>query len=324
MKAGIITAAGKAPVYGDFNEPVASEGRELVTVSASALSQFSKSRSSGSHYSSSGKFPSVAGADGVERMAAGRRVYFALPEAPYGALAEKTLVRSKHCIAVSDSLDDGTAAAIANPGMSAWAALVERAQLQPAETVLVNGAAGTAGRIAVQLAKYLGAGKVIGTGRNESELRELLSQGADAVISFSLGPSLPRGAKQYEQELIAEFAGGIDIVIDYLWGESAKTVVVAIAQAVEDAHPVRFVQVGGASREESIELPGAALRSSAIQLMGSGIKSLSFPKLLEAVRNVFDVAVSAKLQIQTNTVPLSAIEENWGAPGKPRVVVTIP
>ncbi len=113
-------------------------------------------------------------------------------------------------------------------------------------------------------------------------------------------------------------------MIDYLWGESAKTVIVAIAKEVKDAHPVRFVHVGGASREESIELPGAALRSSAIQLMGSGIKSVPIPKLLDAVKNVFEAAVPAKLQIQTNTVPLSAIEENWGAPGKPRVVVTIP
>jgi hypothetical protein len=95
MKAGIITAAGKAPVYSDFNEPVAGEGQELITVSASALSQFSKSRSSGSHYSSSGRFPSVAGADGVGRTAAGRLVYFVLPEAPYGALRKKlSFVRS--------------------------------------------------------------------------------------------------------------------------------------------------------------------------------------------------------------------------------------
>jgi NADPH:quinone reductase-like Zn-dependent oxidoreductase len=324
MKAAIITSAGRAPVYGDFNEPVADDGQELITVSASALSQFSRSRSSGSHYSSSRTFPSVAGADGVGRTATGRRVYFSLPEAPYGALAEKSLVSSKHCVAVSDGLDDVTAAAIANPGMSAWAALVERAHLQPGETVLVNGATGTAGRLAVELAKYLGAGKVIGAGRNESELSELLSRGADTVIPFSLGPSLPRGAKQYEQRLIAEFARGIDIVIDYLWGESAKTVIVAIAKAVEDAHPVRFVHVGGASREESVELPGAALRSSAIQLMGSGIKSVPFPKLLDAVKNVFDAALPAKLQIQKSTVPLSAIEEHWGAPGKPRVVVTIP
>jgi NADPH:quinone reductase-like Zn-dependent oxidoreductase len=266
----------------------------------------------------------VAGAEGVGRAADGRRVYFVLPETPFGALAEKSLVGSKHCVAVPDGLDDGTAAAIANPGMSAWNALVDRAHLQPGETVLVNGATGTAGRIAVQLAKYLGAGKVVGTGRNESELAELLLLGADAVIPFVLGPSLPRGAKQYEQALIAEFARGIDIVIDYLWGESAKTVIVAIAKAVEDAHPVRFVHAGGASREESIELPGAALRSSAIQLMGSGIKSIPFPKLLDAVKNVFDAAVPAKLQVQTKTVPLSAIEKNWGAPGKPRIVVTIP
>jgi len=322
MKAAIITAAGKTPVYEDFNEPVASEEKELITVSASALSQFSKSRSSGSHYSSGDAFPSVAGADGVGRTAGGQRVYFVLPQAPYGALAEKAVVDSEHCVAIPDGLDDAPAAAIANPGMSSWAALVERAHLQSGETVLVNGATGTAGRIAVQLAKYLGAGKVIGTGRNESELAELLSLGADAVIPFALAPS--RGAKLYEQRLIAEFAHGIDIVIDYLWGESAKTIIVAIAKAVEDAHPVRFVHVGGASREESIELPGAALRSSAIQLMGSGMKSVPFPRLLDAVKNVFGVAMPAKLQIQTKTVPLSTIEENWGAPGKPRIVVTIP
>jgi NADPH:quinone reductase-like Zn-dependent oxidoreductase len=324
MKAGIIKVAGKSPVYGDFNEPVAGEGQELITVCASALSQFSKSRSSGSHYSSSGTFPSVAGADGVGRTADGRRVYFVLPEVPYGALAERTLVRSKQCVAVPDGLDDVTAAAIANPGMSAWAALVERAHLRTRETVLVNGATGTAGRLAVQLAKSLGARKVIVAGRNESELQELRSLGADVLIPFTLGNSHPLGAKHYEQALIAEFVDGIDVVIDYLWGESAKTIIVAIAKAVEDAHPVRFVHVGGASREENIELPGAALRSSAIQLMGSGVKSVPFPKLLGSISNVFDAVAHARLQIATQTVPLSAIEDVWDAPGKPRVVFSIP
>jgi NADPH:quinone reductase-like Zn-dependent oxidoreductase len=322
MKAAIIKAAGMAPVYGDFNEPVVSEGKELITVSASALSQFSRSRSSGSHYSSGGLFPSVAGADGVGRTSDGRRVYFVLPEAPYGSLAGKSLVDSNRCVAIPGNLDDATAAAIANPGMSAWAALVERARSQPGETVLINGAAGTAGRLAVQLAKHLGAGKVIGTGRNETELKELLSVGADLVIPFRLGTENPAGAKEYENSLIAHFAHGINVVIDYLWGESAKTAIVAIAKAVENGHPVRFVHVGGASREENIELPGAALRSSSIQLMGSGVKSVPFPKLLDAIRNVFDVAVSAKLQIATKIVPLCAIAETWHAPGKPRIVFT--
>jgi len=324
MKAGIVTTAGKSPIYGDFDEPVAREGRELISVSASALSQFSKSRSSGSHYSSEAVFPSVAGAEGVGRTSSGQRVYFVLPETPYGALAEKSLVRSSHCVGIPDTLDDVTAAAIANPGMSAWAALTERAKIQPGETVLIHGATGTAGRLAVQLAKHLGARKVIGTGRNEAELQEVLSLGADVVIPFSLGPGNPAGAEQYEEALSAQFTDGIDVVIDYLWGESAKTIIVAIAKCVEDARPARFVHVGGASGKQSIELPGAALRSSAIQLMGSGVKSVPFPKLLNSIKNVFNIAITAKLQIATRCLPLSAIEEAWSAPGKPRVVLTIP
>ena len=103
-------------------------------------------------------------------------------------------------------------------------------------------------------------------------------------IPFALGALHPSGAKDYENALKQVFASGIDVVIDYLWGESAKTVIVAIAKAVEDATPVRFVHVGGASGEENIELPGAALRSSAIVLMGSGVKSVRLPVLLQAIK----------------------------------------
>lgn len=208
--------------------------------------------------------------------------------------------------------------------MSSWAALVERARVQAGETVLVNGAAGTAAGRAVQLAKHLGAGKVIGTGRNEKELEELLQIGADVVVPFKLGAENPAGAKEYERALIAEFGRGVDVVIDYLWGESAKTVVIAIAKSMEDCRPVRFVHVGGASREENIELPGAALRSSAIQLMGSGVKSVPFPKLLDAIGRVFEAVGPAKLEIAMKTMPLASVEEAWGATGKPRIVVTIP
>lgn len=324
MKAAVVKGPGQAPAYGDFNEPIAHAGEEIITVTASALSHFSKSRSSGSHYSSDGIFPAVAGTDGVGLTAGGRRVYFVFPEAPYGALAEKTLVSSKRCIAVPDGLDDITAAAIANPGMSAWAALVERAHLKPGDTVLINGATGTAGRLAVQLAKYLGAGKVIATGRNADALHEMRTLGADVVIPFALDALQPSGAKQYESALREQFANGVDVIIDYLWGESAKTIIIAIAKAVEDARPVRFVHVGASSGAENIDLPSAALRSSAITLMGSGVKSLSQSVLLDAIRNVFDVVAPANLQIETKAVPLSEIESIWtNAPGKPRVVFTI-
>jgi NADPH:quinone reductase-like Zn-dependent oxidoreductase len=194
----------------------------------------------------------------------------------------------------------------------------------PGETVLVNGATGTAGRLAVQLAKHLGAGKVVATGRNAEELEELKKHGADVVIPFTLGALHPSGAKDYENVLRQVFASGIDVVIDYLWGESAKTVIVAIAKAVEGGRPVRFVHVGGASREENIDLPGAALRSSAIVLMGSGVKSVPLSVLLQAIRNVFETVQPAGLKIATKVVPLSEVEEVWDqAPGKPRVVFSI-
>jgi len=324
MKAAVVTEAGKAPVYVNFETPVAKTGEELISVRASALSQFTKSRASGSHYSSDGGFPLVAGADGVGITRDGRRVYFVLPEAPFGALAELCPVEASRCIELPDSLDDVTAAAIANPGMSAWAALAERAHLAAGETVLVNGATGTAGRLAVQLAKYLGAGRVIATGRNAVELEEVKKLGADIVIPFALGALNRSGAKDYENALKQVFASGINVVIDYLWGESAKMVIVAIAKAVEDATPVRFVHVGGASGEENIELPGAALRSSAIMLMGSGVKSLRLQVLLDAIRKVFDAVQPAGLKIATRVVPLSDVEKVWEkAGGQPRVVFSI-
>jgi NADPH:quinone reductase-like Zn-dependent oxidoreductase len=323
MKAAIIKAAESNPVYGDFREPVAQSGQTIVTMRASALSHFTKSRASGSHYSSDGDFPAIAGIDGVGYTIEGQRVYFVLPETPFGALAERSLVQTRRCIPLPADLDDVTAAAIANPGMSAWAAMKERAQLKTGEAVLVNGATGTAGRLAVQLAKYLGAAKVIATGRNEDELEEVRALGADMTIPFTLGTLHPLGAKRYEEALMREFAKGIDVVVDYLWGESARTIIAAIAKSIEDATPVRFVHVGGASGEQSIDLPGAGLRSSPIVLMGSGLKSVRASALFEAIKGVFEATIPAKLQIATKAVPLSGVEEHWNAAGKPRVVFTI-
>ncbi len=323
MKAAIVKAPKSSPVYGDFPEPIGRDGFTIVHVKASALSHLTKSRASGSHYSSNGAFPAVAGTDGAGLTQDGKRVYFGLPETPFGALAERALVNTTHCIPLPDGLDYVTAAAIANPGMSAWASLIERAHLQPGETVLVNGATGTAGRIAVQVAKYLGAGKVIATGRNEVELEEVKSLGADVVLPFTLGALHPLKAKRHEEALIQEFRKGIDVVIDYLWGQPARTIIAAIAKGVEDTTPVRFVHVGGASGEESIDLPGAGLRSSPIVLMGSGAKSVPLPSLLNAARETFKAVGPANLRIATRTVPLSDVESHWNAPGKPRVVFTL-
>lgn len=323
MNAAIITAPGASPTFGNFPDPVAQSGFELVTVKAAALTHLTKGRAAGSHYSAGNQFPFIPGVDGVGTTRDGRRVYFVMPEAPFGAMAEQTVVDPERTLPVPEMLDDVAAAALANPGMSCWAALVERARLQRGETVLINGATGSSGTVAVQVAKHLGAGKVIVTGRNAEELNALRPLGADVVIPFDLRPDHPEGIRAFEHALRDELAHGLDVVIDYLWGTSARTLIVAVAKAIEDAHPVRFVQVGEASREP-VELPGAALRSSAIQIMGSGLKSVPLGKLLEATRNTFALAAESGLHLPIQAVPLSAVADTWNAPGKPRLVYTLP
>jgi NADPH:quinone reductase-like Zn-dependent oxidoreductase len=319
MRAAIVAEAGKAPIYGDFKEPVPADGEVQVTVSAAALSNVVRSRASGTHYSSSGQLPFVVGIDGVGRLDDGRRVYFVLPRTPFGSMAEKTVIRPSQCVSLPDDLSDVTAAAIANPGMSAWAALKERAKLSSGETVLVNGATGTAGRLAVQIARYMGARKVVATGRNVDALKALSVLGADLTIP------LGDGGDAFEDALREQFGGdGIDVVLDYLWGQSAERVIFAAAKAGKDAVPIRFVHIGSVSAP-NITLPSAALRSSAITLMGSGIGSIPVDGLVKSIGELMQATVPGGFEILTKILPLSEVEHVWTAANSmPRVVFKMP
>ncbi|QBD81081.1 zinc-binding alcohol dehydrogenase family protein [Ktedonosporobacter rubrisoli] len=314
MKAALIMQAGQGPVYSDFPAPEFAEGENLISVTAAALSPVTRSRASGTHYSSSGQIPFVVGIDGVGRLADGRRVYFMLPTAPFGSMAEQTRIKASQCIALPADLDDVTAAAIANPGMSSWAALRERAQLQVGETVLINGATGTSGRLAVQIARYLGAKKVIATGRNIEALQSLTFLGADLTIP------LVEDGEALEKAFLEPFHEGIDVVLDYLWGSSMEHMLIAAARAGKAGVPIRFVQIGTVSAQ-SISLPGAVLRSSAIQLMGSGIGSVPADRLLKVAEGVLQAAIPGKFEIATTRVPLAKVADVWPtATSQPRTV----
>jgi NADPH:quinone reductase-like Zn-dependent oxidoreductase len=317
MKAAVVEVAGKVPVYRDFPEPVPTGSQRIVHVSAAALSPLTRSRASGTHYSSSGEFPFVAGVDGVGRLEDGTRVYFVMPQAPYGGMAERVVIDPALSVQLPDDLDDVTAAAIANPGMSSWAALTERARLQPGETVLVNGATGSSGRLAVQIAKHLGAGKVIATGRNPEVLKSLRALGADVTISLNDDPDL------LEDAFKTELAGGVDVVLDYLWGMSAERLLIAAAKAGQDRRALRFVQIGSVSGG-NITLPSAVLRSSAIQLMGSGIGSIPLERLVAAIRGVLTAATPGGFKIATDARPLHDVERVWQErEGEARTVFTV-
>ncbi len=318
MKAAIVVEAGKTPIYGDFKEPVAGSGEVLINVRAAALSHLTKGRADGTHYSAKGQVPFVVGVDGVGRLEDGRRVYFAAPQAPWGAMSERTVVRREQSVAVPDDLDDVTAAAIANPGMSVWAGFRERAKLAPGENVLINGATGSAGRLAVQAAKYLGAKKVVATGRDAESLKGVDSLGADVTIP------LGDNGDALEEALEEQFAGdGIHAVLDYLWGPSAERILIAGAKAGKEAVPIRFVQVGSLSAP-NITLPSAVLRSSAIELMGSGVGSVSIVGLMKCIGEFLKAVVPGEFKVATKTAPLADVEKVWAADtGSPRLVFLV-
>jgi NADPH:quinone reductase-like Zn-dependent oxidoreductase len=317
MKAAIIHANGQPPVYGDFAEPQAAAGETLVTIAAAAISPIVKSRASGAHYSATNGFPFIVGLDGVGRREDGSRVYFVLPRTPYGSMAERSVVPSAQCVTLPAELDDVTAAAIANPGMSSWAAYSLRAKLQPGETVLVNGATGCAGRLAVQIAKHLGAGKVIATGRDPEALQSLAALGADELIPLAADRA------DLDRAFRPAFAAGVDVVIDYLWGDSAEAILIAAAREGADGVPIRYIQVGSASGSD-ITLPSAVLRSSALAVMGSGIGSIGLEKLIDVTSALFAAAAAARFRIATTIFPLSEIERGWSIEGgHQRVTISV-
>lgn len=302
MRAAIVTAAGLAPVLADLPVPVPQEGEVAVSMRAAALNQLSRARASGRHYSTGGVFPVGVGVDGVGVTAEGRRVYGVLPRAPLGTMAGTVTFPATHLVAVPDDLDDVTAAALANPGMSGWAAL-DRAGMSAGETVLVHGATGASGRLAVAIARHRGAGRVIATGRNRAVLESL---GADAVMV--LDGDMAALAEQAQ----AVFAAGVDVVLDYLYGPTAAVLLAAAAGAHTGGRALRFVNIGSMTGGE-IALPAAVLRSADLKLMGSGIGSVPMAGLLAAIGGVLAAAGSAGFTVAARAEPLEHLPDLWSA-----------
>jgi NADPH:quinone reductase-like Zn-dependent oxidoreductase len=319
MHAAVLHALGKPPRFEEFPDPIPGEGEVLVEVCAAALKPVDKQLAGGKHYASPREFPVVCGVDGVGRLGDGTRMFFGGPRRPYGAMAERTVVRRAQCFSVPEDVDDDTAAAIPNPGVSAWLSLKHSAKLASGETVLILGATGVTGKLAMQIAKILGAGRVVAAGRNEQVLSTLLELGADATI----GLDKPR------QELVETFrhkAGekGFDVIIDYLWGPPTEALLTAITgtEFAVAGSETRLVQVGE-SAGPTITLPAAVLRSTALRILGTaGIPP--WDVLTEAFQQVMKHAASGKLRIETERVPLAEIEDAWKRDIHARRLIVIP
>lgn len=323
MKAAVIFERGAMPQYTDFPEPILQNENEIIiSVKAAAIKNIDKSRASGQHYSTKNDIheAKIIGGDGVGLLQDGTRV-FAFGKS--GMMAEKAVVEKDRIIKLPQGINDITAAALPNAVAGSAMALRFRATMKPGETVLINGATGFTGKIAVQVAKHYGAKKIIVTGRNEETLQSLLALGADEIISLN----------QNDEQFINKLkqihnSTPIDIIIDYLWGHSAELILNALKGTGTFTHKMRFVSIGAVTGDK-IQLSAEALRSVDLQLSGSGLGSwikAEVQKLFtEIIPEMFQLAADNKLIVETETVQLKDIGKLWDMEvlGGKRLVVMI-
>src|SRR5258708_3833703 len=322
MKAAVLNKAGDIPIYQDFPDPVPGQDEQLLFVKAASIKNLDKMRAKGTHYDKYPSFPVVTGVDGVGVLEDGTRVYTGSRK---GMMAEKAIVAKQWAVPLPDGLDDVTAAALPNPAVSAWLSLEWKGQLQKGDAVLILGATGITGRLAIQLAKHLGAGKVVAMGRNPAILDTLPGIGADAVLSLNqpyevIGSALEAEVRQQP------FA----MVLDYLWGEPAELVLGLLTgqDMTASASLTGSIHIGEMAGP-SVRLNAAALRSSAIELSGQGGGSIPQDMLKKIptvyLPEIFRLALEGKLRIETEAVDLKDIETAWSREdglGK-RIVLTI-
>jgi len=320
MKAAVLHALGAIPRFEDFPDPQPGQDEVLVHVTAASLKNIDKALASGSHYGSDGQLPTVCGVDGVGVLENGTRVFCGGARRPYGMMATLSVVPRTWCVPVPEGVDDCVAAALPNPALSSWLPLTCRAQLKRGETVLVLGATGVAGKLAVQIAKHLGAGRVVAAGRNERILQTLASLGADATIALS----------QSDEDLALAFSrealrGHFDIVLDYVWGHPTEVLLAALTghDVRAESRGVRLIEIGETAGP-TIFLSAAALRSSGIEISGTGGGSVPHSVIFDAFPKVWALAASGQMHIDTERVPLADVESAWrrnDLPGRRLVII---
>jgi NADPH:quinone reductase-like Zn-dependent oxidoreductase len=306
MRAAVVTSFDAPPHYLEHAEPVARNTGELVVdVVAAGLHPRVRSQADGSHYTSSRQLPLIPGVDAVVRDASGQLRYAVVDDDRFGTMAQRTVIELDHSVVLPQGIDPVHVAAAMNPLMSAWMALRYRIELRRGQRVLILGATGSSGRMAIQVAKRFGAGQVIAAGRDRSRLADLRHLGADEVMTLD--------------ELAK--AADVDVVLDYVWGEPTARAMTAMLTARADrSAPLTWIEIGSVGGLEAA-IPSAALRSARLQIVGSGIGSIPGRDYLKELPELAAAIHDSAFDIQARAVPLADVERAWGAPSTDRVVL---
>jgi NADPH2:quinone reductase len=310
MRAAVLHEYG-VPSAGEFEEPSAGPGQAVVEVLAAGLNPVDVSICAGRFYAGKPPLPSVAGREGVGTLD-GKRVYFDAPIAPFGSMAERALVDPTSTYPVPDGLDEGVAVALGISGLAAWLALTWRAELKQGEHVLVLGASGVLGQIAVQAAKLLGAARVLAAARSREGLERCLALGADAAVRLGEPDDLPAAFS-------AAADGRIDVVLDPLFGEPFVAAVNAASFGA------RLVQIGaGADSEATIS--SAAIRGKMLVIMGHSNFAAPPEVKREAYGKLAEAAANGRIVVDADRIPLDQLAEAWDrlAAGSHRKLLLVP
>ncbi len=318
MHAAVVTSFDEPPRYQEFEVPQpANDDEILVDVLAVGLHPRVRTGARGAHYSSSGTLPMIPGIDGVGRRADGKLIYFVADDDVIGTMADKAVVDSRRAIELPDDVDVLKIAAAMNPAMSAWVALRRRVPIEPGQSVLVLGATGNAGTMAVQVAKRLGARRVVGAGRDRIRLEALRSVGADDVVQLTDDADATARA-------LAAAAADVDIVIDYLWGQPAQHAMMALlTQRTDRSHALNWIQIGAVAGP-TMELPSVALRSTNLRIQGNGQGAVSTAVYLAELPSLVDEIDAGTIAVTANSAPLADVERIWrenDKPGERKVLV---
>jgi NADPH:quinone reductase-like Zn-dependent oxidoreductase len=312
MKAAVVTSFERPPRYEDFADPVAKGPDEMVVdVLAAGLHPLVRGRASGSHYSSTGALPLVPGMDGVGRGADGTLRYFVVDGTQVGSMADRTVIEVDHSLVLPPDTDPIAIAAAMNPAMGSWLALRCRVPFKERQKVLVFGATGSAGSMAVQVARHLGAGQIIAAGRDEQRLARLSALGATDVVAL-------------EDPRLGSIAREVDVVLDFIWGEAtARGVMALVTERADRAQPLTWIEIGSVAGSTAA-IPGAALRAARLHIVGSGLGSVPGRDILRELPALVKEIVRGTFSIDAKAMPLSRVEEAWAEAARTseRIVLT--
>jgi len=316
MYAAVVRAFDQPPRYEEFAIPAPTDGQVLVDVLAAGLHPRVRSSADGSHYTSDGRLPLIPGIDGVGRLPDGRCVYFVADDDAPGTMAQRALVDPRRAVVLAESVDPVVIAAAMNPAISSWVALRRRISFQPGQSVLILGATGNAGQMAVQIARHLGAAHIVAAGRDPRRLDLLTGLGATAVVSLADGPATA--------ERLGQAAADVDVVLDYTWGAPTEQAIPALlTRRADRSRPLTWIQIGSTAGEQ-IALPSSVLRAANLQIMGSGQGSVTTAGIIAELPSLIDQLTAGTLTATALPLPLSQVEHAWSAPTEPgqRVVLT--